>query len=102
MLEKAKFITNIATGKKVRVPRLVRMHSNEMEDIDRVPAGEIAAMFGVECESGNTFTDGSTRLSMTSMHVPEPVISLAISVKDKTQSSNFSKALDRFTREDPT
>ncbi|KAJ8573359.1 hypothetical protein K7X08_009870 [Anisodus acutangulus] len=60
-----------------KVPRLVRMHSNEMEDIQEAHAGQIVAVFGVDCASGDTFTDGST-------------------------GGQFSKALNRFQKEDPT
>lgn len=100
-LRKGMTITNTRTGKKVKVPRLVRMHSEEMEDVDHLGAGEICAMFGVECSSGDTFTDGSIKYSMTSMFVPEPVISLSIRPKG-TETPNFSKALNRFQKEDPT
>ena len=54
------------------------MHANEMEDVESVGAGDIVAMFGVDCASGTTFTDGKTKLSMTSMFVPDPVSSLAL------------------------
>ncbi|EOD36065.1 putative mitochondrial elongation factor [Emiliania huxleyi CCMP1516] len=67
-----------ADRRKVRIPRLVRMHANEMEDVESVGAGDIVAMFGVDCASGTTFTDGKTKLSMTSMFVPDPVSSLAL------------------------
>ncbi|KAJ6586804.1 elongation factor G, mitochondrial [Mycena vulgaris] len=100
-LKKANLIYNARTGKKVKVPRLVRMHSNEMEDIDYIGPGEICAMFGIECSSGDTFTDGSTSFSMTSMFVPEPVISLAIKANG-IETPNFSRALNRFQKEDPT
>ncbi|MDB4965482.1 MAG: fusA [Myxococcales bacterium] len=91
-----------ANRKKVKVPRLVRMHSNEMNDIPEAQAGDIIAMFGVDCSSGDTFTDGSVNITMTSMHVPEAVISLAVAPKEKEGQVNFSKALNRFTKEDPT
>lgn len=100
-LKKGGIIYNARTGKKVKVPRLVRMHSNEMEDIESIGPGEICAIFGVECSSGDTFTDGSTSFSMTSMFVPEPVISLAIKPEGK-ETPNFSRALNRFQKEDPT
>ncbi|KAJ3760249.1 P-loop containing nucleoside triphosphate hydrolase protein [Lentinula raphanica] len=100
-LKKANTIYNARTGKKVKVPRLVRMHSNEMEDVSSIGPGEICAMFGVECSSGDTFTDGETSYSMTSMYVPEPVISLAIKSKG-IETPNFSRALNRFQKEDPT
>ncbi len=101
-VKKGDFIHNIANGKKIKVPRLVRMHSNEMHDIEEAHCGDIVAMFGVDCASGDTFTDGTVRYSMTSMFVPEPVIELAVSPKDKSGQVNFSKALNRFTKEDPT
>jgi elongation factor G len=91
----------MADMNKVRVPKLVRMHSNEMQEIDSCEAGDIVAMFGVETASGTTFTDGSVRQSMTSMYVPDPVVSLALIPKNRT-APNFSKALGRFSKEDPT
>ncbi len=99
---KGDWIVNSVNEKKVKIPRLVRMHADEMHDIDMAQAGDIVAMFGVECASGDTFTDGSIRYTMTSMHVPNAVISLAVAPKDKAASANFSKALNRFSREDPT
>ncbi|MFM8438653.1 MAG: EF-Tu/IF-2/RF-3 family GTPase, partial [Candidatus Kapaibacterium sp.] len=101
-IKKGDTIFNIANGKKVKVPRLVRMHASEMHDIDETSAGDIVAMFGVDCASGDTFTDGSVNYAMTSMFVPEPVIELAVSPKEKAGQVNFSKALNRFTKEDPT
>lgn len=95
-------IVNISTGKKIKVPRLVRMHAAEMHEIESATAGDIVAMFGVDCATGDTFTDGTVNYSLTSMFVPEPVIELAVSPKDKAGLSNFSKALNRFTKEDPT
>jgi elongation factor G len=100
---KGDFIVNCSAGmKKVKVPRLVRMHANEMVDIERASSGDIVALFGVECASGDTFTDGNINYTMTSMHVPDAVISLAVAPKQKDGAANFSKALNRFTKEDPT
>ncbi len=102
-IAKGEFIVNCSAGqRKVKVPRLVRMHSNEMNDITEATAGDIVAMFGVDCSSGDTFTDGDVAYTMTSMHVPDPVISLAVAPKEKDGQVNFSKALNRFTKEDPT
>jgi elongation factor G len=102
-LSKGDFIVNNSIGRKrVKVPRLVRMHSAEMNEIDTAISGDIVALFGVECSSGDTFTSEDINYTMTSMHVPDPVISLAVSPKDKTATQNFSKALNRFTKEDPT
>ncbi len=95
-------IYNQRTGKKQRVGRLVRMHSDDMEEITTSGAGDIVAMFGIDCASGDTFTDGSVDLTMTSMFVPEPVISLSIRAKDKKAEVNIGKALNRFSKEDPT
>lgn len=100
-LRKGSFITNIQNGKKVKVSRLVRMHSEEMEDVEEVGSGEICATFVIDCASGNTFTDGSVQYSMSSMYVPDSVVSLSITPKGK-DSTNFSKALNRFQKEDPT
>src|SRR5688572_5320888 len=75
-------IINTRTGKKHKVGRLVRMHSDEMEDIQDAGAGDIVALFGIECNTGDTFTDGSINVAMTSMFVPDPVISLSIKAQD--------------------
>ena len=91
-----------STRKKIKVGRLVQMHADEMEEITRAYAGDIAALFGVDCKSGDTFTDGQSNYSMSSMFVPEPVISLAINPKDHKSQNNMSRALNRFVREDPT
>jgi elongation factor G len=101
-LQRDMFITNMRTKKDHRIGRLVRMHSDEMEDIDAAGSGDIVAMFGIECNSGDTFTDGTVKLNMTSMHVPDPVISLSIKPVDSKSETNMGKALRRFTREDPT
>ena len=101
-LRKGANIFNARTNKKVKVPRIVRMHSNEMEDTGEIGAGEICAVFGIDCASGDTFTDGTLGYSMTSMFVPEPVISLSIKPKDNKDLPNFTKAMSRFQREDPT
>jgi elongation factor G len=95
-------IVNSRTRRRHKVGRLVRMHADQMEDIDGSAAGDIIAMFGIECASGDTFTDESIQVSMTSMHVPNPVISLSIRCKDQKAQANLAKALGRFTREDPT
>jgi elongation factor G len=95
-------IVNTRTGKRHKVGRLVRMHADQMEDIDESSAGDIVALFGIECASGDTFTDGTLEVAMSSMHVPDPVISLSIKVKEQKFQANLSKALNRFTREDPT
>ncbi len=102
-VKKGDFIYNIAAGgKKVKVPRVVRMHADEMNEAEDAQAGDIVAIFGVDCASGDTFTDGNVHYTMTSMFVPNAVISLSITPKERSQEVNFSKALNRFTKEDPT
>ncbi len=101
-VKKGDFIVNMSNGKKVKVPRLVRMHASEMHDIEEATAGDIIAMFGIDCASGDTFTDGSVNVSMTSMFVPAPVVELSVAPKEKVGQVNFSKAMNRFQKEDPT
>jgi elongation factor G len=101
-LAKGDTIVNVRTGKKAKVGRLIRMHADQMEDIDTIPAGYIGALFGIDCASGDSFVAPGVSLTMTSMYVPEPVISLAIFPKDNKSEVNVSKALGRFTKEDPT
>lgn len=101
-IRKGDTVVNSRTGKKVKVGRLVQMHADEMEEIEAAGAGDIAALFGVDCASGDTFTSSDICYSMSSMHVPAPVISLAILPKDNKAQINMSKALNRFTKEDPT
>ena len=101
-LAKGDTILNVRTGKKVKVGRVIRMHANQMEDIESIPAGYIGALFGIDCASGDSLVAPGLRLTMTSMYVPEPVISLAIFPKDNKSEVNVSKALGRFTKEDPT
>jgi elongation factor G len=95
-------IVNIRTGKKVKVGRVIRMHADQMEDIKSIPAGYIGALFGIDCASGDTFAAPGISLTMTSMYVPDPVISLAVTPADQKSEINMSKALARFTKEDPT
>ncbi|MEE6248812.1 MAG: elongation factor G [Bdellovibrionota bacterium] len=102
-VKKGDFIFNTSAGnKKVKVPRIVQMHSDEMEDIEEAKAGDIVAFFGIDCASGDTFTDGKANVTMSSIHIPPAVISLAIEPKDKGGQANFSKALSKFRKEDPT
>ena len=99
---KGDMIVNIRTGKKVKVGRVIRMHADKMEDIESIPAGYIGALFGIDCASGDTFVSPGVGLTMTSMYVPEPVISLAIYPSKNKDEINLAKALTRFTKEDPT
>ena len=101
-IKKGDTLLNTRTKKRFNVGRLVKMHASAMEDISEAGCGEIAALFGIDCASGDTFCDPSLNYSMTSMFVPTPVISLAIKPVDKKAADNMAKALNRFTKEDPT
>lgn len=99
-LKKGTSLFNVRTRKKVRSGRLVRMHSNEMVDVQEVKAGEICASIGMDCASGDTITSNEL-LALSSIHVPPPVVSLGLKV-EKKMASKLSKALNRFTKEDLT
>jgi len=101
-LKKGDELQNTRAGRKFKVGRLVRMHADSMEDINEGSPGDIVALFGIDCASGDTFCGGGLNYAMTSMFVPNPVISLAISPKDKKSADQMAKALNRFTKEDPT
>nr|MBE5726067.1 iconoclast [Cucujiformia] len=96
MMKKGDTIYNARTKRKVRIARLVRMHSNTMEDINEVYAGDIFALFGVDCASGDTFvTDLKDNISLESIFVAEPVVSMSISPVNSKDRDNFSKAIAR-------
>ncbi|MFN2436033.1 MAG: elongation factor G [Desulfotignum sp.] len=101
-IAKGDTLVNSRDGKKVKAGRLIRMHASQMEDVVEIPAGHIGAMFGIDCASGDTFVTPTINYSMLAMHVMEPVISLSIVPKDNKAQINMSKALNRFTKEDPT
>ena len=101
-LKKGDTVINSRDGKKTKVGRLIRMHASEMEEVDEIPAGHIGAMFGVDCASGDTFVSPGINYSLIAMHVMDPVISLSLQPVDNKSQINMSKALNRFTKEDPT
>jgi elongation factor G len=101
-LKKGDELLNTRARKRFKVGRLVRMHSDNMEDINEGTPGDIVALFGIDCASGDTFCGGGLNYAMSSMFIPEPVISLAITPKDKKSADQMAKALNRFTKEDPT
>ncbi|MDE5898955.1 MAG: elongation factor G [Treponemataceae bacterium] len=101
-ITKGQELYNTRAKKRFKVGRLVRMNASSMEDINEGVPGDIVALFGVDCASGDTFTSGGVNYSMASMYVPEPVISLSVEPKDKQGAMQMSKALNRFTKEDPT
>jgi elongation factor G len=102
ILRRGETMVNLRGSRGVKVGRLVRMHAAEMEDIEEAWAGDIVAVFGVDCFSGDTFTDGRVRLAMTDIQVPSPVIGLTVTPRDNKAQLNMSKALQRFSKEDPT
>jgi elongation factor G len=101
-VQKGDTVYNTRTGQKIKLGRLVRMHADDMEDIDEGGAGDIIAMFGVDCAAGDTFHGDEVKYSLRSMFVPDPVIYYSVEPKDKAMQANFSKALNRFAKEDPT
>jgi len=101
-INKGDTLINSRDGKKIKAGRLIRMHSSQMEDVEAIPAGHIGAMFGIDCASGDTFVSPKVNYSMLAMHVMDPVISLSLIPKDNKAQINMSKALNRFTKEDPT
>jgi len=101
-IEKGTELVNTRSRQKVKVGRLIRMHADSMEDISEAAAGDIVALFGIDCASGDTFAAPGLNLALTSIFVPDPVISLAIKPVDKRSLDRMAKALNRFTKEDPT
>ena len=96
-VKKGDTVWNTRTGKKTRLSRLVQMHSDKMEDVTEVYAGDICAVFGVDCASGDSFVfDRDLMLSMESIFVPDPVISMSIKPAEKKNEGNFSKAVARY------
>lgn len=102
MIRKGCELTNTRTSQEIRIGRLVRMHADKMEEISEAYAGDIVALFGVDCASGDTFTSDGLNYTMSSMFVPKPVISLSVKAPDKKTSDLMSRAIGRFTKEDPT
>ena len=103
-VKKGDVIYNVNEQKKVKVVRMIQMHADKMEDIEKAGAGDIFALFGTECSSGDTFInkEKDSIVSLSSMHVPDPVLSLTIIPKKKEGIDKLQKALKRFCREDPT
>ena len=103
-LNKGDTVYNSRTKKKVRMGRMVRMNSNDRENIDSAHAGDIVALIGIDCASGDTFVgrEEECHLSLEGIHLPIPVIELSISCQDKNERAKMSKGLARFLKEDPT
>ncbi|MEA2004905.1 MAG: elongation factor G [Acidobacteriota bacterium] len=101
-IKKGDELYNTRSGNTFKAGRLIRMHADSMEDINEASSGDIVALFGINCASGDTLVKSGLNYSMTSIYVPEPVISLAIAPVDKKSSDAMVKALQRFSKEDPT
>jgi len=101
-IEKGDKLMNIRSEDVLRVGRLVKMHAGTMEDIAKAGSGDIAALFGIDCHSGDTFVTPGLNYALTSIFVPDPVISLAVKPVDSKSLNNLAKALNRFAKEDPT
>jgi elongation factor G len=101
-VKKGDQLFNTRSQQTIRVGRLVKMHADTMTDISQAESGDIVALFGIDCRSGDTFVTPGLNFSMTSIFVPDPVISLAVKPEDNKSSDSLAKALQRFVKEDPT
>ncbi len=101
-LKKGTFYYNTRQKKRSRISRILRVHSDEKEDIDSAGAGDIVAVMGIDCATGDTYCSEGTNLSLESIYAAEPVIDLSIQPNKRADYDKLSKALNRFMREDPT
>ncbi|MHB8093342.1 MAG: elongation factor G [Candidatus Aminicenantales bacterium] len=101
-IAKGEELYNARSRQKFKVGRLVRMHADSMVDIKEAESGDIVALFGIDCASGDSIVSPGLNLTMTSIYVPDSVISLAIKPVDNAAADRMAKALNRFTKEDPT
>lgn len=101
-IEKGEMYTNQRTGRKERFSRIVRMHADEREEIDFAEAGDIVAIMGIDCASGETYSNERNYCSLESMFVPEPVIKMSVNPASRADADKMGKALQRFRKEDPT
>jgi elongation factor G len=101
-LAKGTFYFNARQRKKARISRILRVHADQKEDIASASAGDIVAVMGVECATGDTYCEEGTNLSLESIYAAEPVIDLSIQPNKRADYDKLSKALNRFMREDPT
>jgi elongation factor G len=103
MLKAGSYITNVATGDKERVGRIVRLHANDREEVSEIYAGEIAAAVGLKnVTTGNTLVDPARPVLLESITFPEPVISIAVEPKTKADQEKMGIALSKLAEEDPT
>jgi len=101
-VSKGEMYVNQRTSKKERFSRIVRMHADKREEIDVAEAGDIVAIMGIDCASGETYSNDREFCSLESMYVPEPVIKVAVTPASRADADKMSKALNRFRKEDPT
>ncbi len=102
-LEGGSYVLNNRTGDKERISRLLQMHANKQNQIDKVMAGDIAAAVGFKSiRTGDTLTDLNNPIVLESMSFPEPVIELAIEPKTQADSDRLSNGLNKLAEEDPT
>lgn len=99
---KGEMYVNQRTSKKERFSRIVRMHADKREEIDVAEAGDIVAIMGIDCASGETYSNDRDFCTLESMFVPEPVIKVAVTPASRADADKMSKALNRFRKEDPT
>ena len=101
-IEKGQMYVNQRKRKSERFSRIVRMHADKREEVDSASAGEIVAIMGVDCASGDTYAATDKFCTLESMFVPEPVIKIAVSPESRSDGDKMGKALARFRKEDPT
>jgi elongation factor G len=102
VMRRGKQYKNSRTGQSQRIGRIYRMHAEKKEDIEFASAGDIVGILGIDCASGDTFCDPDINVSLESIHLAEPVISISITAERSSDRDQISKALTRFCKEDPT
>ena len=103
VLNSGSYVLNTTTGDKERIGRIVRMHADKREDIDKISAGDIAAVVGLKnTGTGNTLTDPAHPIALESIEFPEPPVSIAVEPKSKADQEKMALALQRLAEEDPT
>lgn len=101
-IQKGQTYVNQRSGRKERFSRILRMHADKREEIDHAGAGDIVAVMGIDCASGDTYAQQPRFCSLESMFVPEPVIQVSIRPLSRADGEKLGKALGRFRKEDPT
>jgi len=101
-IEKGEMYVNQRTGRKERFSRIVRMHADKREEVDVAEAGDIVAIMGIDCATGETYSNDRDYCTLESMFVPEPVIKVAVTPASRADADKMGKALARFRKEDPT